>query len=316
MEPNNLLEHDFDFNTLILTVVFLTLVFSTSKLFELIRIPSLVGEIIIGALLGPLFADLVPSYEMLMLLGELGLVMLVVQAGLEIQLSIFKQIGFRSFCVGLLGSVLPVAIGMGISLGFEFNATQSFSIGACFCATSVGIAVVILRSGKILTTPLGQLILASAAADDVVALVILSELYTLANPSSVAWDFIVPIISAVGFVSVFGTLAVYAIPPLITKIEEQYKDTDAEKLQKVFLCLLTVLSIGLMAAVHYGRSSYLLGAFLGGLSFCSAASVKLAWHRHVKSIMKWLMRLFFAATVGFQIPLKTFWTSKIMGWYH
>ena len=98
MEPNNLLEHDFDFNTLILTVVFLTLVFFTSKLFELIRIPSLVGEIIIGALLGPLFADLVPSYEMLMLLGELGLVMLVVQAGLEIQLSIFKQIGFRSFC--------------------------------------------------------------------------------------------------------------------------------------------------------------------------------------------------------------------------
>ena len=134
MEPNNLIEHDFNFNTLILTLVFLTLVFFASKLFELFRIPSLVGEIIVGALLGPLFADLVPSYEMLMLLGELGLVMLVVQAGLEVQLSVFKQIGFRSFCVGLLGSVLPVAIGMGISLGFEFNATQSFSIGACFCA--------------------------------------------------------------------------------------------------------------------------------------------------------------------------------------
>ena len=313
MNTTNLLEHDFDFTNLILAAVFLALVFFSSKLFELLRIPSLVGEIIIGALVGPLFADIVPSYEMFMLLGELGLVMLVVQAGLEIQLSIFKQVGFRSFCGGVFGSIAPILIGMAIALGLKFNVVESFSIGACFCATSVGIAIVILKSGKILNTPLGQLIVASAATDDVVALVILSELQSMANPNSGEWDFVIPIISAIGFVSVFGTFAVYVTPRLVLKIEKKCEGTDTERVEKIFLCLLTLLSIGLMTALHYGRSSYLLGAFLGGLSFCTATSVKLAWHKHVKAIMKWLLRLFFAATVGFQIPLKSLWTTKIIG---
>ena len=279
MNTTSLLEHDFDFVNLILTTVFLALVFFSSKLFEMLRVPSLVGEIIIGALVGPLFADLVPSYEMFMLLGELGLVLLVVQAGLEIQLSIFKQIGFRSFCGGLFGSVAPVLIGMAIGFGFGFNAVESFSIGACFCATSVGIAIVILKAGKILNTPLGQLIVATAAIDDVVALVMLSELQAIAGPNSDEWDFIIPVISAIGFVSVFGTFAVFITPSLVLKIEEKCKGIETEKVQKIFLCLLSLLSIGLMTALHYGRSSYLLGAFLGGLSFCSATSVKLAWHK-------------------------------------
>ena len=313
MDVNSLSEHDFNFTNLILTIIFLVMVFFASKLFEFFRIPSLVGEILIGSLVGPLFANLVPSHETFVLLGELGLVLLVTQAGLEIQLSIFKQIGFRSFCGGIFGSITPLLIGMAIGFIFNFNVIESFSIGACFCATSVGVAIVILKAGKILNTPLGQLVVASAAIDDVVALVILSELQAMASSSSSQWDFVIPIISATGFVLVFGTLAVYVTPTLVSKLEKNFENTSIEKLEKIFLCLLTVLCVGLMAALHYGRSSYLLGAFLGGLSFCSASSVKLAWRKHVKTIMKWLLRLFFAATIGFQIPLKSIWTLKIIG---
>ena len=62
--------------------------------------------------------------------------------------------------------------------------------------------------------------------------------------------------------------------------------------------------------MHYAGSSHLLGAFLGGLMFCTDHTVHHAWTNQIKRILHWMLRIFFAATIGFEVPIQEFdnWT--------
>ena len=55
----------------------------------------------------------------------------------------------------------------------------------------------------------------------------------------------------------------------------------------------------------------MLGAFLAGLCFCSDHVVHATWDRQVKRVYAWLMRLFFAATIGFEIPIEHMNTKSL-----
>jgi Kef-type K+ transport system membrane component KefB len=79
--------------------------------------------------------------------------------------------------------------------------------------TSMGVALVVLKSGGALNTSMGQLVVAAAVADDVLALVILSELKAPIHNHPL--DFVWPVISAFGFAIVISYLAIYIIPGFI-----------------------------------------------------------------------------------------------------
>ena len=61
-----------------------------------------------------------------------------------------------------------------------------------------------------------------------------------------------------------------------------------------------------MPATFYARASYLMGAFLAGLTFCSSDGLHHIFVRQFKRVLQWLMRIFFAASIGFQVPIKDF----------
>ena len=77
------------------------------------------------------------------------------------------------------------------------------------------------------------------------------------------------------------------------------------------MLLLFVSAIGLMAATHYSKSHYLLGVFLAGFLFCTVEGIQDIWRDQIKRLMQWLVRLFFAATIGFDVPLKDIFRSKV-----
>ena len=142
--------------------------------------------------------------------------------------------------------------------------------------------------------------------DDIIGLVLLSELHALSNPSPAA--FIVPIASAVGFLLGIGGAALFLVPPLLSRVI--LPRIPAAHVEVSVMLLLFGVVIGLMEALAAGRASYLLGAFLGGLSFSSLPSLKGVWHHQVKRCQTWLLRIFFAATVGFLVPIREFWTGR------
>ena len=143
--------------------------------------------------------------------------------------------------------------------------------------------------------PVGQLIVAAAMVDDMIALVILSLLESLTVDLTVS-SILVPIVSAMCFLFIGGYLAIYQAPQFIhrfvlDKVEEHYHP-------KIELGIMFGLLLALLPATYYSKSSFLMGAFLTGLVFCSSQGLHTIYVSQFKRILAWLMRIFFAASIG------------------
>ncbi|KAG7367151.1 Kef-type K+ transport system, membrane component [Nitzschia inconspicua] len=287
------------------TVVFLACIYVSGQIASrLLKMPNLVGEIICGILLGPPLADYVPNPEAFVLIGEVGLILLVVEAGIDIDLSTLKLVGTRGFLIALVGSLLPIAIGMFLAWMMKIGETTAIiAAGAVFGPTSLGIALNILKGGGVLNTPVGQMIVSAAVIDDMIALVVLSQLEALVGEITVV-GIIIPIISALLFLILGGYLCIFVVPGFIDKyILARFDENHHDKIE---LALLFGILLALMPATHFAKASYLMGSFLAGLIFCSSDGLHHLFVRQFKRLLQWLMRIFFAASIGFQVPIKDF----------
>jgi Kef-type K+ transport system membrane component KefB len=109
---------------------------------SMLGMPSLVGEIVAGFLLGPPLADFVPYPEALVLVGEIGLIMLLLEAGVELDVAQLRETGLRAFAMGATGTVLPLAlgVGLGVASGKASGFKSALAVGASFSPTSLGVA--------------------------------------------------------------------------------------------------------------------------------------------------------------------------------
>jgi len=287
--------------------LFITALWLVGKACERIALPSVVGEIIVGLILGPELLDLAPKWEALALVGECGLILLVIEAGLEVDLKLLNVIGSRGITVAFCGSMIPVGIGFGLATAVGVAPKAAFAIGCCLAPTSMGIAVNVLKKGGVLNTTIGQLVIASAVLDDIISLVLLGVVAALEDPTP--FKLLQPLVVSGLFLAVFGYLAFVFmpahLPELIEKIPHKMHDG-------VYMGLVFTLSLLMIPATHYAGSSYLLGSFLAGLCFCHNHHVHHVWGRQMKRIMQWLLRLFFGGTIAFAVPIKDVWTGKVI----
>ena len=124
------------------TIIFLVCVYLMGQFAcRALKMPNLVGEIVAGILLGPPLADFVPNPEAWVLLGEIGLILLVLEAGIDIDVSTLKLIGARGFLIAFIGSVLPIGIGICLAIALQGTSDikSSIAAGAVFGPTSLGI---------------------------------------------------------------------------------------------------------------------------------------------------------------------------------
>ena len=253
-----------------------------------------------------------PSPESFVMLGEIGLILLVIEAGIDIDLTTLKLIGSRGMLIALVGSILPIAIAFAVAIALDPSNIQSaIAAGACFGPTSLGIAMNILRQAKLVNTPVGQLIVSAAVIDDMIALIILSQLGALAGEVTVA-SVLVPIVSALAFLIIGGYAAVFTLPPFLDKYF--YTRFKKENNGPAGLALMFLILFAMMPATYYAKSSFLMGAFLSGLVFCRNHDVHVRFVSQFKRLLQWLMRIFFAASIGFQVPIKDFGDAKVIGY--
>merc|ERR1712087_691553 len=219
-----------------------------------------------------------------------------------------KLIGPRGVCIAMFGSIFPMSMGFCISyLTMGTDIMTSIAVGACFAPTSMGIALKVLKGAKLLNTPTGQLIIASAILDDVLALIILSELSAMGDPTVVG--ILMPLIVSPVLIVIIGYLALRWIPHwiklIMTKVKSEYREN-------VILGILFATTFAFVPMCHYLGSSHLLGAFLAGLCFCTDHTIHHVWHHQIKRVLQWMLRVFFAATIGFAIPIMQFGSSAVI----
>jgi len=237
--------------------------------------------------------------------------LLVVEAGIDIDVSTLKLIGTRGMMIAVVGSVLPIGLGILISviLFGTGDMTANIAAGCCFGPTSLGIALNILRSGGVLNTPVGQLIVSAAVIDDMIALIVLSQLEALVGTIT-AGGILIPVISAMCYLLIGGYTALYIIPPILNnyvlpKFAEEHHG-------KIELAIMFVFILALMPATHYAKASYLMGGFVAGLAFCTSHELHAIFVRQFKRLLQWLMRIFFAASIGFQVPIKDLFQGHVL----
>lgn len=143
--------------------------------------PAVLGEIIVGILLGPSVFGLVTATDTLAAFSQLGVILLMFIAGLETDLNEFKRSGKASTLVGFGGIIFPLFFGYVAGLMMDLSSFQSLFLGLMLSATSVSISVVALREMNQLKTPEGTSILGAAVIDDVVVMIALAFLMSFAG---------------------------------------------------------------------------------------------------------------------------------------
>jgi Kef-type K+ transport system membrane component KefB len=152
------------------------------ELFQRMRQPAVLGEILAGVLLGNLdlfgwnWFDTLTAAPAFTILAEIGVILLLFEVGLESNLGQMARAGASATAVAFIGVVFPVALGFGVHWLLVDGATWHVHlfIGAVLAATSVGITARVLRDLGRIDTPTARVILGAAVIDDVIGLVVLA----------------------------------------------------------------------------------------------------------------------------------------------
>lgn len=168
----------------------LALILISTKIFGLItrrfQLPQVVGALIAGLVFGPAMLNILNETQFLTQLAELGVIVIMFSAGMGTSLKDLKKSGAPGFIVALLGVLVPIAAGTGVAFLFTSHMPGSslledVFIGTILTATSVSITVETLKELGKLSTKVGNIILAAAIIDDVLGLVALTIVTSLAG---------------------------------------------------------------------------------------------------------------------------------------
>ncbi|TLY35183.1 MAG: cation:proton antiporter, partial [Nitrospirae bacterium] len=148
---------------------------------------AVLGELLAGVALGGSVLNLVQATDTLKLLGEVGIILLLFEIGLESDLQSFLKVGWSAATVAILGVVTPFLLGYALALALHMTQFQAVFIGVALTPTSVAIPVRVLHDLGRLATTEGNIILGAAVLDDILALVGLSVIVGMAESGIVSW---------------------------------------------------------------------------------------------------------------------------------
>ena len=198
-----------------------------AELFLRIRLPIVLGELLAGMIIGPfaLGQFIVFNGEPLLklgteirVLGEIGAILILFMAGLEMTPREFLKGGKASFTVGTAGVIVPFFAGLAVFQLFGFDAFQSMLIATALTATSIAISVQVLSEFGKLKSPEARLIIGAAVVDDILAIAVLSVVtsFTGGVDQIDVVDVTITILQVLGFFAVMLIVAVLIIPKVVT----------------------------------------------------------------------------------------------------
>jgi Kef-type K+ transport system membrane component KefB len=186
--------------------------------------------------------------------------------------------------------------------------------------TSVGIALKLLHEAKALQEYFGQAVMTAAFVDDVLSLILFSILFNLGD--DMKFVTFLPLILGCVFMIIAVVGAVTVWPPfmqwLFSRIPEDSSNQKVTTHDQVMWVLMFVTLVAYAQITHL-CGTHLWGCFIAGMCFSTRHHAHHVWVRQVKRITVWFMRIFFACTLAWSIPvselfsLDAFWKGSIMG---
>ncbi len=279
----------------------LLIIFASAKaageLFETLRLPSVLGEIIAGVALGPYALGWVHVSDTIYSVAEVGAIFVLFHAGLETSPRDLIRVGRTALLVAVAGIVAPFVLGFGYMKLRGDASSEAIFVGAAMVATSVGITARVLGDLQVLATHTAKIILGAAVFDDILGMVLLAVVAGLAS-GGLQWLHL-GILTAEA--AAFALFMIFVAPRLVGRIQprmERLSTQHAPLVVALGLCLfLSWLSVKIgMAAI--------IGAFFAGLMFAESAA---RWNltAQVGGITEFLAPYFFFS-IGARLDLRLF----------
>ena len=271
-----------------------------------IHVPAVIGEIIAGILIGPSVLGLVNTGDMLSFLAELGVIMLLIQVGLETDIVELKSVGRASILVAIIGVVLPMALGFGASSLLGESINTSLFVGAALTATSIGITARVFGDLRALATVEARTVLGAAVVDDVLGLIILTVVTRIVEQGSVGIGTIASTIGlAVGFLAVTSTIGFTIFPQLFARIAKSARSTSTVSVVAIGIAL------GFSVLADKAHLAPIIGAFVAGL-----ALRRIATHERVERDVSSLAQIFvpiFFLNIGISTNIRAMADARVIG---
>ena len=276
------------------------------------QMPQVVGALLAGVILGPAALNLLHETSFIKQLAEMGVIILMFNAGLETNITELRKAGKASFVIALIGVLVPLAGGFIVAYFFNRGALvqgntsvflQNLFIGVILTATSVSISVETLKELGKLDTRAGSAILGAALIDDILGIIALTVISSFADASVNLWIVLLKITLFFVFVAVVG----YIFYKLFTfAINRNGKDLRRYVIVAFVFCLLLSFS-----AERFFGVADITGAYFAGLIICNTQKSKYIASRF-ETLSYILLSPIFFASIGLAVELPSMTVSIVL----
>lgn len=279
-----------------------------------VQMPQVVGALLAGLLLGPAMLNIISETPFITEVAELGVIVLMFCAGMETDIQELKASGKASFIIALCGVIVPLAAGFGVAYFFNgsliaSDATasiflQNVFIGIILTATSVSITVETLKEMGKLKTRSGNAILGAAIIDDVLGIIALTIVTSMADTSV---QIGVVLLKIVGFF-IFAGVAGF----LFYKTYKWYIGRAAKGLHRhAIIAFVFCLLMAYIAEVVFGVAD-ITGAFIAGLIISNTERTTFVQAKF-ETLSYMLISPVFFASIGLKVVLPEM--TKALIWF-
>ena len=277
-----------------------------AELFNKLKLPAVLGELLAGIILGPFALGSLPIFdgkplvildETVRQIGEISGIVILFIAGLEITPREFLKGGAASFTVGACGVIVPFFVGYYVFTLFGIGGLQSILVATALTATSIAISVRVLTDLGKMQTKEAKLILGAAIVDDILAIAVLSVVTTMVQTGNMTPNLVDITLLILKILGIFAALLIGAIfiIPKILHAERLWKSRGSIE--------------GIVTASFFGASgiaaavglSPIVGAFAVGMAVASTKIIKQV-EEYVDKLEIIFAPLFFAI-IGAQVNL-------------
>jgi Kef-type K+ transport system membrane component KefB len=287
----------------------LALILLSTKLFGIaskkFNMPQVVGALMAGLILGPAMLNILNETEFIIELSEVGVIVLMFAAGMESDISELKKTGKASLIIAMLGVIIPLIGGFGVAYIFnkpgiiDSNVSssiflQNIFIGVILTATSVSITVETLKELGKLSTNVGNTILGAAIIDDILGIIVLTIITSLADSSVNVMVVLLKILAFFVFAGITGFIFI----KIFKKVTDLYqRDMRRFVIIAFVYCLIMAYCSEVLFGVADITGAYIAGLILSNSKFSGYIS------RRFDTVSYVLLSPIFFASIGLKVVL-------------
>jgi Kef-type K+ transport system membrane component KefB len=277
------------------------------RLAERVGYPSILGEILAGILLGPPLLGLLHRNQAIDILGDFGVLLMMLYIGLHLDLTDLKRASVPGLLAAAGGFIVPMSLGIGLMLWAERTFLEALFVGLAMGVTSLLTKSRILIDLRILDTRIAHVLVAGALLSDVTVLVVFAA---VVGPEAGA-DASLGSAAITGVQALAFGLGVWLIgTQVLPWLRRLWGDRELDR-GTVFVGII-VLGLGFAWAAELAGLHPILGSFAAGLFFDEGLidrKVSREVQQRLQTVSIGVLAPFFFVSAGFEVSFAVFETD-------